>query len=62
MDKKFGFGCMRLPLMDKDDQTSFDTERSTNWWIPFWKKASPTLTQLMSIMAIGLKMQSESLL
>jgi len=26
MDKKFGFGCMRLPLMDKDDQTSFDTE------------------------------------
>ncbi|SPF46963.1 Aldo/keto reductase [Candidatus Desulfosporosinus infrequens] len=26
MDKKFGFGCMRLPLIDKDDQTSFDTE------------------------------------
>jgi hypothetical protein len=26
MDKKFGFGCMRLPLMDKEDQTSFDTE------------------------------------
>ncbi|MCO5386543.1 MAG: aldo/keto reductase [Desulfosporosinus sp.] len=26
MDKKFGFGCMRLPLLDKDDQTSFDTE------------------------------------
>lgn len=23
--KKFGFGCMRLPLLDKDDQTSFDT-------------------------------------
>ncbi len=26
MDLKFGFGCMRLPLLDKDDQTSFDTE------------------------------------
>lgn len=26
MDKKFGFGCMRLPLQNKDDQTSFDTE------------------------------------
>ncbi|MDA8221635.1 aldo/keto reductase [Desulfosporosinus sp.] len=26
MDKKFGFGCMRLPLLDKDDQTSFDIE------------------------------------
>jgi len=26
MDKKFGFGCMRLPLLDKNDQTSFDTE------------------------------------
>ena len=26
MDKKLGFGCMRLPLLDKDDQTSFDTE------------------------------------
>jgi predicted aldo/keto reductase-like oxidoreductase len=24
MSKKFGFGCMRLPLLDKDDQTSFD--------------------------------------
>lgn len=24
MDKKLGFGCMRLPLLDKDDQTSFD--------------------------------------
>ncbi|MGA2090485.1 MAG: aldo/keto reductase [Endomicrobiales bacterium] len=24
MDKKLGFGCMRLPLMDKNDQTSFD--------------------------------------
>lgn len=22
--KKFGFGCMRLPLLDKDDQSSFD--------------------------------------
>jgi predicted aldo/keto reductase-like oxidoreductase len=26
MGKKLGFGCMRLPLLDKDDQTSFDTE------------------------------------
>jgi len=26
MAKKFGFGCMRLPLLDKDDQTSFDYE------------------------------------
>ncbi|KGK92040.1 Fe-S oxidoreductase [Desulfosporosinus sp. HMP52] len=26
MDKKLGFGCMRLPLLDKDDQTSFDLE------------------------------------
>jgi uncharacterized protein len=27
MAKRLGFGCMRLPLLDKDDQTSFDTER-----------------------------------
>ncbi|NLI92374.1 MAG: aldo/keto reductase [Peptococcaceae bacterium] len=26
MQKKLGFGCMRLPLLDKNDQTSFDTE------------------------------------
>jgi len=26
MNKKLGFGCMRLPLMDKNDQTSFDSE------------------------------------
>ncbi|SDF38016.1 aldo/keto reductase [Sporomusa acidovorans] len=26
MEKKLGFGCMRLPLLDKNDQTSFDTE------------------------------------
>jgi predicted aldo/keto reductase-like oxidoreductase len=26
MTKRLGFGCMRLPLLDKDDQTSFDTE------------------------------------
>ena len=26
MIKKLGFGCMRLPLLDKNDQTSFDTE------------------------------------
>ena len=26
MAKRLGFGCMRLPLLDKDDQTSFDTE------------------------------------
>lgn len=26
MGKKFGFGCMRLPLLNKDDQTSFDME------------------------------------
>lgn len=25
MTNKLGFGCMRLPLLDKDDQTSFDT-------------------------------------
>ena len=28
MAKQLGFGCMRLPLLDKDDQTSFDTETS----------------------------------
>lgn len=27
MDKKLGFGFMRLPLLDKDDQTSFDYEK-----------------------------------
>jgi predicted aldo/keto reductase-like oxidoreductase len=26
MEKKLGFGCMRLPLLDKADQTSIDTE------------------------------------
>lgn len=26
MEKKLGFGFMRLPLLDKNDQTSFDTE------------------------------------
>lgn len=26
MDKKLGFGCMRLPLLDPNDQASFDTE------------------------------------
>ncbi|WP_407314840.1 aldo/keto reductase [Desulfosporosinus sp. SB140] len=26
MEKKLGFGCMRLPLLDRNDQTSFDTE------------------------------------
>lgn len=26
MAKKLGFGCMRLPLLNKEDQTSFDTE------------------------------------
>ncbi|EGW41566.1 aldo/keto reductase [Desulfosporosinus sp. OT] len=26
MEKKLGFGCMRLPLFDKNDQTSIDTE------------------------------------
>lgn len=26
MTKKLGFGCMGLLLLDKDDQTSFDTE------------------------------------
>jgi len=26
MDKKFGFGCMRLPLLDKDDQASVDID------------------------------------
>lgn len=25
-EKKFGFGCMRLPILNKDDQTSFDFE------------------------------------
>ncbi|MBQ7479066.1 MAG: hypothetical protein IJT01_09280 [Selenomonadaceae bacterium] len=24
---KFGFGCMRLPVTDKSDQTSFDYEK-----------------------------------
>lgn len=26
MENKFGFGCLRLPLLDKEDQTSFDYE------------------------------------
>jgi len=26
MEKNFGFGCMRLPLLNKEDQTSFDTK------------------------------------
>ena len=26
MTKRLGFGCIRLSLLDKDDQTSFDTE------------------------------------
>ncbi|MBK5211169.1 MAG: aldo/keto reductase [Coriobacteriia bacterium] len=26
MDKKFGFGCMRLPLLNKDDQASVDLD------------------------------------
>lgn len=26
MEKHFGFGCMRLPLLNKEDQTSFDTK------------------------------------
>lgn len=30
MNKKFGFGCMRLPLLAKSDQTSFDTETINN--------------------------------
>ena len=25
--KKLGFGCMRLPLQNRQDQTSFDTEQ-----------------------------------
>ena len=28
MAKQLGFGCMKLPLLDKDDQASFDTETS----------------------------------
>ncbi|MEN6353431.1 MAG: aldo/keto reductase [Bacteroidales bacterium] len=27
MIKKLGFGCMRLPLLNKDDQTSVDFEQ-----------------------------------
>lgn len=26
MEEKLGFGCMRLPLLNKEDQTSFDTK------------------------------------
>ena len=26
-ESKFGFGCMRLPVKDKEDQTSFDYEK-----------------------------------
>ncbi|MBP2653618.1 MAG: Fe-S oxidoreductase [Firmicutes bacterium] len=26
MEKRLGFGCMRLPLLDQNDQASFDTE------------------------------------
>ena len=25
-EKRFGYGCMRLPLLNKEDQTSFDYE------------------------------------
>jgi hypothetical protein len=36
MAKLLGFGCMRLPLLDKDDQTSFDTETlNTDFRQPF---------------------------
>ena len=36
--KKLGFGCMRLPLLDKNDQTSFDTETLNKLVDTFLKK------------------------
>lgn len=30
--KKLGFGCMRLPLLDKSDNKSIDIEQVKKWW------------------------------
>jgi len=38
MGKKLGFGCMRLPLLNKEDQTSFDTETLNQLVDKFLKK------------------------
>ena len=39
MIKKLGCGCMRLPLLDKNDQTSFDTELLNKMVDTFIEKA-----------------------
>ena len=38
MAKKLGFGCMRLPILDKDDQTSFDYEKINELFDTFIEK------------------------
>lgn len=37
-DKKFGFGCMRLPLLDQSDPTSFDFEKMEKLFDAFLEK------------------------
>ena len=38
MEKKLGFGCMRLPILDQDDQTSFDYEKINKLFDTFIEK------------------------
>lgn len=38
MGKKLGFGCMRLPVLDKDDQTSFDYAKINKLFDTFIEK------------------------
>ena len=37
-EKKFGYGCMRLPLLNKEDQTSFDYELINKLFDTYLKK------------------------
>lgn len=38
MNKKLGFGCMRLPILNKEDQTSFDYEKINELFDTFIEK------------------------
>ena len=53
MAKQFGFGCMRLPLLDKDDQTSFDYETLNKLVDTFLEKDLLTLIQRIHIIDSG---------
>lgn len=44
-DKKLGFGCMRLPLLDAGDPTKIDLEQTEKMVDLFLRRASPILTQ-----------------